>query len=64
MIKFLAPLIENPNQPYDWGARRTPMHHAVIYGNVEALKVLVTFSENVNVLEENGRNLMQYALQH
>ena len=45
MINVLAPLIENLNQPYDWGARRTPMHHAVIYGNVEALKVLVTLTK-------------------
>ena len=61
MIKVLAPLIENPNQPCICTARYTPMHIAANYGNLEALKVLATFTGNVNVVDSFGRTLMHFA---
>ena len=58
VIKVLAPLIENPNR---YTAYCTPMHIAAHFGNEEALKVLVTFADNLDVVDNVGANVMQLA---
>ena len=68
MINILAPLIKNPNQPLQCDCSTaqphsmTPLHLAAFYGKAEALKLLVTFTGNVNVVDTSlGRTPMHCA---
>ena len=65
MIKVLAPLIENPNQltHCDCSTHHfvAPMHFAAYFGNEDALKVLATFTRNVNIVDKFGRTPLHIA---
>ena len=64
IIKVLAPLIENPNQPIQCDCSThfvAPMHFAAYFGNEDALKVLATFTRNVNIVDKFGRTPLHIA---
>ena len=64
MITVLAPLIGNPNEQIQCNndsSPATPIHIAAINGREEALKALVTFTGNVNIVDTWGRTPMHAA---
>ena len=61
VIKVLAPLIENPiTLPKNYiGCNMNTMHLAVLNGKEEALKVLATFTDNFDLVDDfRGHTLM------
>ena len=52
VIKFLAPLIENPNAPNIYGD--TPIHEAASFGHLDVIRFLAPLTENPNKPNKNG----------
>ena len=52
VIKFLAPLTENPNAPDMYGD--TPIHEAASFGNLDVIRFLAPLTENPNKPNKNG----------
>ena len=53
MIKFLAPLTDNPNSPSNSG--KTPIYEAAWRGEVEIVKFLAPLTDNPNFPCNNGK---------
>ena len=61
LIKVLAPLVKNPNDPGGTYTGKTPIYYAAMRGDVEIIKFLAPLSEDVNLADEydlppNARN--------
>ena len=54
-------MIENPIRGANEWRGMTPMHFAATNRNEEALKVLVTFTDNLDVVDNFGATVLHYA---
>ena len=52
IVKFLAPLTNNPNAPDDYGY--TPIFWAAYYGHTEIVKILIPLTRNPNAPIKKG----------
>ena len=50
IVKFLAPLTDNPNAPNKYGW--TPLYWAAYYGYTEIVKTLAPLTDNPNAPED------------
>ena len=52
IVKILAPLTDNPNDPAEDGD--TPIYWAACNGHTEIIKILITFTDNPNTPDNDG----------
>ena len=62
MIKFLAPLTDNPNSPSNDG--KTPIHEAAWRGKVEIVKFLAPLTEHPNSPCNDGKTPIYVAAEN
>ena len=62
VIKFLAPLTENPNAPDMYGD--TPIHEAASFGNLDVIRFLAPLTENPNKPNKNGLTPIDVAMKN
>ena len=63
VIKYLAPLTENPN-PQTLHTLYTPIHLAAIYGKLECVRILAPLCQYPNIPRFDGCTPIQAAEEH